>query len=449
MITKIIHQIWNERKENAWIFLELLAVSICVWLAIDPLFNLISRNSVEKGYDAENVFIIDLERYKEKSRKHDTTFEGYGNKGAAEKFKQMLQKIESLPEVENYSLLQGIPGAWDALYNTYIVDSTMRADNKRISTNIKYYLCYETGNSDLFATYGIVDAHTNKIIEKEKGRNFVYLSESLAKKLFDTENVIGKKIEIESGRDIDSYRPQYTVKGVFKDIQVHTFNAPEEFAIFTDELPYYAPDFLLALYNLNIKVKKGTDKAEFERKFRDEIMPTLRGGNIFCHKITSHTDKIKQVEKERGITNKYRKSIILSSFALLCALLGIIGTFWVRTVARRQEIGIMQSMGATRTAIVKQFVTEATILATIAFVFAALLLIQYVYMNGFAEPIGFHGYGMKPIGETLAWRNKPVPHFMIVSGITYLLVTIISIIGAAIPVAATVKKEPVEALREE
>ena len=451
MITKIIHQIWNERKENAWIFLELLVVSVCVWLAIDPLFNIISRNNVEKGYNAENVFTIDLERYKEKSRKHDTTFDGYGNKVAAEKFKQMLQKIESLPEVENYSLLQGVPGGWSALYNNYIVDSTMRADNKRISTNIKYYLCYETGNSDLFATYSIVDAHTNKIIEKENGNNFVYISESLAKKLFDTENVIGKKIEveIESGRDIDSYRPQYTVKGVFKDIQVHTFNDPEAFAIFTDELPYYAPDFLLALYNLNIKVKKGTNKAKFERKFRDEIMPTLRGGNIFCHKITSHTDKIKQLEKERGITNKYRKSIILSSFALLCALLGIIGTFWVRTVARRQEIGIMQSMGATRTAIVKQFVTEATILATIAFVFAALLLIQYVYMNGFAEPIGFHGYGMKPIGETLAWRNKPVPHFLIVSMISYLLVTIISIIGAAIPVAATVKKEPVEALREE
>ena len=61
MITKIIHQIWNERKENAWIFLELLVVSICVWLAIDPQFNLISRNNVEKGYDAENVFIIDFE----------------------------------------------------------------------------------------------------------------------------------------------------------------------------------------------------------------------------------------------------------------------------------------------------------------------------------------------------------------------------------------------------
>ena len=70
-------------------------------------------------------------------------------------------------------------------------------------------------------------------------------------------------------------------------------------------------------------------------------------------------------------------------------------------------------------------------------------------MNGFAEPVGFHGYGMKPISETLAWRNKPVPHFVIVSMISYLLVTIISIVGAAIPVASTVKKEPVESLREE
>ena len=135
MIKKIIHQIWNERKENAWIFLELLVVSICVWLAIDPLFNLISRNSVEKGYDAENVFIIDLERYKEKSRKHDTTFEGYGNKGAAEKFKQMLQKIESLPEVESYTLqMLTLPGN-RAVFDNFIIDSTMRADNKRIKTD--------------------------------------------------------------------------------------------------------------------------------------------------------------------------------------------------------------------------------------------------------------------------------------------------------------------------
>ena len=440
MITKIIHQIWNERKDNAWIFLEIFVVSICVWLAIDPLFNLISRDSIDKGYDAEDVFIIDLERYKDTSRHHDTTFDGYNNKIAKEKVIQMLRQIESLPEVESYTVIGPFPG-YRSYSNNYSIDSSMRADNKGMKATISFYSDEGSENSNIFATYGILDARTNKIIEKENDRSYVYLSESLAKKLFDTDHVIGKEIESED-------KAKFTVKGVFKDIQAHTFSEPEEMAIFTHRPSDYYSENLFSMNDLHIKVKRGTDKAEFERRFREEIMPTLKGGNIYCHKITSHAEKIKQIEKERGITNKYRKNVILSSFALLCALLGIIGTFWVRAIARRQEIGIMQSMGATRATIVRQFVAEATILATIAFAFATLMLIQYVYMNGFAEPIDFNG-NIKPIGETLAWRNKPVPHFLIVSTISYLLVTIISIIGAAIPVAATVKKEPVEALREE
>lgn len=442
MITKIIHQIWNERKENAWIFLELFVVSICIWLAIDPLFNITSRNSIDKGYDAEDVYIIDLERYKEKSRKHDTRFEGYSNQEAGEKFIQMLQQIESLPEVESYTLLHGFPGGNTASYNNYIIDSTMRADNKKIETTIKYFSCYETENSNFFATYGIADARTNKIIEAERGWDYIYISESLAKELFGTDNAIGKEIVNEN------YGRKYIVKGIFKDVQVYTYHAPDASAVFPDRLSPRLPQIILALYDLHIKVKKGTDKDEFEKKFRNEIMPTLRGGNIYCHTITSHAEKIKQYEKMQGITNKYRKNIILSSFALLCALLGILGSFWVRAVARRQEIGIMQSVGATRTTIVRQFVTEATMLATIAFAFAMPLLIHYIYISGFAEPMGFYGTGFKPIGETLGWYNKPVPHFLIVSGISYLFIMAVCAIGAALPVAASVKSSPAEALKE-
>ncbi|MBR5149987.1 MAG: FtsX-like permease family protein [Bacteroidaceae bacterium] len=446
MITKIIHQIWNERKENAWIFLELFVVSICIWLAIDPLFNITSRNSIDKGYDAEDVYIIDLERYKEKSRKHDTRFEGYSNQEAGEKFIQMLQQIESLPEVESYALLHGFPGGNTASYNNYIIDSTMRADNKKIETTIKYFSCYETENSNFFATYGIADARTNKIIEAERGWNYIYISESLAKELFGTDNAIGKEIEKEN--NYSNHKIKYTVKGIFKDVQVYTYHAPDTLAIFPDRLSPRLPQIILALYDLHIKVKKGTDKDEFEKKFRNEIMPTLRGGNIYCHTITSHAEKIKQYEKMQGITNKYRKNIILSSFALLCALLGIIGTFWVRAVARRQEIGIMQSVGATRATIVGQFVTEAAMLATIAFALATPLLIHYIYVSGFAEPMGFHGTGFKPIGETLGWYNKPVPHFLIVSGISYLFIMAVCAIGAALPVAASVKSSPADALKE-
>ena len=38
MIKTIFKQIWNQRKMNLWIFLELLAVSVFLWLVLDPVY---------------------------------------------------------------------------------------------------------------------------------------------------------------------------------------------------------------------------------------------------------------------------------------------------------------------------------------------------------------------------------------------------------------------------
>ncbi|MBR5849145.1 MAG: ABC transporter permease, partial [Bacteroidaceae bacterium] len=88
MIKKIIHQIWNERKENAWIFLELLAVSIFMWLAIDPLFNLISRDSVDKGYDSEKIYNITYTYDNQRSPKYKAELDNATT--IRESYKQML-----------------------------------------------------------------------------------------------------------------------------------------------------------------------------------------------------------------------------------------------------------------------------------------------------------------------------------------------------------------------
>ena len=55
MITKTLHHIWNERKQNAWLFLELVVVSLFVWLSIDPIVDLVSRNNIPANYDNNNV----------------------------------------------------------------------------------------------------------------------------------------------------------------------------------------------------------------------------------------------------------------------------------------------------------------------------------------------------------------------------------------------------------
>ena len=442
MIKKIIHQIWNERKENAWIFLELLAVSIFMWLAIDPLFNLISRDSVDKGYDSEKIYNITYTYDNKRSPKYKAELDNATT--IRESYKQMLHLIESLPEVESYAISDGgFPGG-----NTYggwefIVDSTMRADNKEVKKEIYFFTCIETTESDFLQTFSFKDVRTGEILKKDKnGNEGVYISKSLAKELFDTESAVGKSIKM---HDSDN---SFNVLGVYEDVQGFIYNEPGEFMVMVRQ--YDDPSNIrhVAENIIHIKLKDGVDEYKFEKRMEDEIKPRLRAGNLYCDRILSHGKLKNEFENAYGIKNKYRQNFIISSFAILCTLLGIIGTFWVRVVARRQEIGIMQSMGATRATIVKQFILEATLLASIAFAIAMPIVLHKIYAMGFAEPL-VDLMRVKPISETIAWRNKPVPHFIIVSAISYFIVVVASIVGAAIPVASTVKKEPVEALREE
>ena len=442
MIKKIIHQIWNERKENAWIFLELLAVSIFMWLAIDPLFNLISRDSVDKGYDSEKIYNITYTYDNKRSPKYKAELDNATT--IRESYKQMLHLIESLPEVESYAISDGgFPGG-----NTYggwefIVDSTMRADNKEVKKEIYFFTCIETTESDFLQTFSFKDVRTGEILKKDKnGNEGVYISKSLAKELFDTESAVGKSIKM---HDSDN---SFNVLGVYEDVQGFIYNEPGEFMVMVRQ--YDDPSNIrhVAENIIHIKLKDGVDEYKFEKRMEDEIKPRLRAGNLYCDRILSHGKLKNEFENAYGIKNKYRQNFIISSFAILCTLLGIIGTFWVRVVARRQEIGIMQSMGATRATIVKQFITEAAILASIAFAIAMPIVLHKIYAMGFAEPL-VDLMRVKPISETIAWRNKPVPHFIIVSAISYFIVVVASIVGAAIPVASTVRKEPVEALREE
>ena len=66
MLKNLLHRIWNERRENAWLFVELLVVSLVVWLATDPMFNLISRDNVPKRYDSSNVYNLAFRSYRDR-----------------------------------------------------------------------------------------------------------------------------------------------------------------------------------------------------------------------------------------------------------------------------------------------------------------------------------------------------------------------------------------------
>ena len=58
MIKKIICQLWNQRRMNGWIFIELVIVSFFLWTVIDPIYILTADKLIASGYDAHKVSSI-------------------------------------------------------------------------------------------------------------------------------------------------------------------------------------------------------------------------------------------------------------------------------------------------------------------------------------------------------------------------------------------------------
>jgi len=143
-----------------------------------------------------------------------------------------------------------------------------------------------------------------------------------------------------------------------------------------------------------------------------------------------------------GINNQYRLQIMMSGFFLICVFLGMVGTFWIRCNNRRGEIGVMKAIGCSMNRITTQFVTEALIIVTIAFIVSIILMLNIAYIQDF--------FKTDPLNLNYPYLSfHPVKMFAVVSAITYIIMIFISLLGTYIPVRRATKALPADALKEE
>ena len=196
------------------------------------------------------------------------------------------------------------------------------------------------------------------------------------------------------------------------------------------------------MINLHIRLKKGVDRVAFEKRFKEEIMPELKAGNAYCQSFTPNEIFRERMNETREIPSKLTMYNSMALFSLFTVFLGMLSAFWIRTSARKSEIGIMRSVGASRQAIIKQFVTEVALLVNIGFAVAMLFVLHYLYVNGFTNPLdGQINIKLVDIGGPL--------HFAAVTAATYIILMLFAIAGAAIPAWRITKILPADALKEE
>ena len=436
MITKIIHQIWNERKQNAWLFLELIVAIIFLWLAIDPLFTLVCRNNLPKGYTPEKVYRVKYEAFVTDPSSYQAS-----ENNKAEFLAQLADAFDNIPEIECCFMgqhgLEPNPGGYSSTMLALPVD---KPDSLIDWKNARVYNIVANEKSRFFETVRAIDVKTGKVLQQVDyaGKDGAYLSRRQAMALFGTTDVVGKKF-------INSHHDSFTILGVFEDLQLISY----------DE---YTPIVLYCNNNIDkhtfrdeiyFRLKDSADEDEFKKKFENEIMPKYSHGIYHIMGLQSYMDCIDKHDKQYNISNKYRLYTGLSGFALFCAFMGVFSAFWIRTNSRRRDIGIMRSVGATASSAVGQFVTEAMILVTVAFVVSMPLIAHYIYIEGFAEPLAkvpMWVHNETPDQSYL--HNRTLPHFAIVTAIAYLLISAIAIAGSLLPASRITRSLPADALRE-
>lgn len=437
MIKTIFKQIWNQRKMNLWIFLELLAVSVFLWLVIDPMYVLNVNKQTPRGYESKGRYVVDLDRY----------FKGHGDYDTVETmelrkeaFMRIARIVRDQPEIKCISISgsNAFPNAGGFYGDGFMADTTQAAKEKAISAQWTMNCCDE--GSQFFQTYGIKDARNKKDIVvpvDAADRGLCFIPAEMAKRLYGTVEVVGKKIYFAGGNQ------SAEIGGVFDDYKHRDYNQPYPFVIrFSKGLSIMMGQLENTIV---LRLKDGVNAETFEERFMKEVAPHLKQGNYYLNKLESFEEVGESLAKSQGIHVKIYTQFALTAFALLCIFLGTLGTFWIRCDDRRQDIGVMRSLGASRGMIISQFFIETGLLVTLAFVCALPLLIHYVHESGMYYAV-IRG---EPKDSLTIWWLETIPHFCMVSLLTYAILLLIALLGTYIPVSRAAKVLPADALRDE
>jgi len=220
-----------------------------------------------------------------------------------------------------------------------------------------------------------------------KDPNEVLLSESTAKKYFGDEDAIGKNLNIVGFQEV-------LVAGVFEDLPQHTHL---EFDIISSlkVMPFIIQPNYVAFSTLTyVKLSDPDSAHEIEAKI-PELIRTYGAGQIQASMGVSYEDYIaagngydyflqslhdihlhSNMEgelKPNGNFNYVLISLSIAIFILILACINFMNLSTARSTERAREVGIRKVVGSGRAKLIRQFLTESTLITLFSLIVAVML----------------------------------------------------------------------------
>jgi cell division protein FtsX len=430
MLRNIFTQLWNRKRSNISLALELLCVFCLVWYMADYLFVYAYNLSLPNARHIERSWKVRLGVF-------DQGDPGYNAGNATPEalyadFQRLLQRLHEDPDIEAVGVCNSMSEPESGSYNG---TDLFPADTTR-SAGVQ--MLYVLPSEDFFRAFGY--KASMKDFNWASGPQPIVLSRLAADMLFPHGQALGREVWTDPAHTLSM-----KVIGVIDNVKRFNYEQPEAVAYVPMKL---APDSDLTTQEMRegvvvvVRSKASVSDARFREHFRRDLAARLRIGNYYLQNLASYKSIRANTAQAFGITNQLRIRLFLMAFFLVNILLCVMGTFWYRIRLRRGEIGLRKAVGATRSAIRNSLLVEGLcLLAVVALV--AMLIEANIVNAGLLSTLGEH------ISPVTYLPDHTVLRFLITNGLTLLLLAFVILLAIWLPARRAAAQPAVDALRDE
>jgi len=260
----------------------------------------------------------------------------------------------------------------------YVAESDWTGNHGLIVGDRKLYVNGAIAGTDIFKIfqYSFIKGNANTAFRDPYS---IVLTQSLAKSFFGNEDAMNKLVRFDNAHDLK-------VTGVIKDVPENAsfsfkYIVPSSYSYAVN--PQMKKDGLSSFGNNNlqifVKLKPGVNYAQVAPKIRN--IEHTEEGNI---NATSSYIMFQPMERwhlysnyvngqdTEGFLSYVKMFSIIGLLVLIIACINFINLTTARSEKRAKEVGVRKAIGSQRKDLIIQFLIEAFLLTTIAFVFALL-----------------------------------------------------------------------------
>jgi putative ABC transport system permease protein len=426
MIQHLIHIIWNQRKQNAWIWLELVLVIVCLWYTTLSLYNNYHRYSEPLGFDITHTYRLEVA---ERSADAEGYISAPGEQKTGSSLLKLMDRIRRMEGVEAVSFsIASHPYNSMSNYLQAYVDTT--------ATRLLWYRV-----SDSFFDVFRIKASNGSSLRGKLTESSVILTQDAINKMFPA--------------NADATRKVIHMEGSHEDVRIAAVSTPVSYGEFFGCVPsvytLFSDNYIenginpgnINMAEVCIRVSANADRNDYADRFLELANNSIHADNLYIKDIRP-VEYMRYDLISSGV-KRMRMNTLLGGFLLISVFLGITGTFLFRTRQRRSELALRVTMGSSRNKLLYFLFQEGFILLALALIPAFII----------AWNIFFATDGMVGAGTSFGFAEEErgviirASRFFIALSFSVGLIAVMMIAGIILPALRAVKMQPAEALHDE